>query len=86
MNTNCNTALPHNAINVGDVRPGMNIRAAYSGEAGIVASVGRPFDHRVWVTFTDGTRVRASLAGTFRLVTIPRDYNYHAGHGCVQDQ
>lgn len=82
MNTNCNTALPFDAINVGDVRRGMHIRAAYSGEQGVVYNVIPVGGTHVWVEFTDGTRVRAALAGTFRLVNHPEGYNYHRNHGC----
>ena len=85
MNTNCNTSLPDNAINVSDVAPGMQIHAAYGGERGTVAKVGMNFANRVLIKFTDGTSVRASLAGTFRYDNAPDGYSYHNGHGCIHD-
>lgn len=85
MNTNCNTNLPDDAIAVTSVEPGMRIRAAYSGEGGTVATVGRSFGGRRRITFTDGSSMRASDAGTFRYVDSPVGYSYHNGHGCIHD-
>jgi hypothetical protein len=79
----CNTALPDNAIAVTDVVPGMQIHAAYGGERGMVAKTLRMGQH-VWITFTDGTRMRASAAGTFRLDN-DENHRYHNGHGCIHD-
>lgn len=86
MNINCNANLPTNAVNVSDLAPGMTIRAPFSGEAGTVESVS-PYYYkgRVIVKFTSGNEVRANLAGTFRMVDAPANYNYHTGHGCPKD-
>jgi len=84
MNTNCNTNLPFNAVNVTDVTEGMHIRAAFSDERGEVESIMRA-GHRRLIRFVGGGTVQANTAGTFRLTEWPEGYNYHAGHGCVQD-
>lgn len=81
----CNLSLPDNAINVTDVVPGMHIRAAYSGEQGIVSRAVKVGTHTL-ITFEGSLRpFRATNAGTFRLVDVPEGYGYHYGHGCQHD-
>lgn len=81
----CNTALPDNAISVTDVRPGMQIHAAYGSERGIVSRAVKVGSHTL-ITFEGSLRpFRASNAGTFRYDNAPEGYSYHNGHGCIHD-
>lgn len=84
MNTNCNINLPDNAINVADVTEGMNVRAAFSGERGVVKSIMRVGSKRL-IRFEGGGTLRCNTAGTLRLIDVPDGYGYHYGHGCSQD-
>ena len=78
VRTGCNTSLPVDALNVGDVVPGMSIYCAYEVDQTprTVLKVEKGYGQRV-VIVTERGREEGTLAGTVRLVAD--NYNYHNG-------